>query len=99
MTGEKLPMFVNWKSQKHRCFKEIKSTPCCYRGQEKSWMDSELSEEWVTELDDKLEKEGRKIALIIDNWKFKIGRPLLLPTNTTISFTTNEPRVVWSLKS
>ena len=35
MIGEKLPMFVIGKSQKPRCFKHIKSLPCCYRAQKK----------------------------------------------------------------
>ena len=33
-----------WKSNKPRCFKGIRSTPCRYRAQKKSWMISELFE-------------------------------------------------------
>ena len=67
MKGEKLPMFVIGKSQKPRCFKNLKQLPCRYRGQKKSWMDSTLFEEWVRELDEKMEKDNRRIAVIIDN--------------------------------
>ena len=69
MCGEKIPIFVTGKSNKPRCFKGIKSTPCpCrYRAQKKSWMDSELSEEWVREQGRKSVLEGRKVALVIDN--------------------------------
>ena len=67
MIGEKLPMFVIGKSQKPRCFKHIKSLPCHYLAQKKSWINSELFEEWVREQDKKFENEGRKVALIIDN--------------------------------
>ena len=49
MCGENIPMFVIGKSDKLRCFKGIKNTPCRYRVQKKSWMDSELFEEWVRE--------------------------------------------------
>ena len=42
MCGEKIPMFVIGKPH---CFKGIKSTPCRYRAQKKSWMDFELFEE------------------------------------------------------
>ena len=35
----------HWKVQKPRCFKHIKSLPCRYRAQKKSWMNSELFEE------------------------------------------------------
>ena len=67
MIGEKLPMFVIGKSQKPCCFKHIKSLPCRYHAQKKSWMNSELFEEWVREQDEKFENEGRKVLLIIDN--------------------------------
>ena len=81
MIGEKLPMFVIGKSQKPRCFKHIKSLPCRYRAQKKSWMNSELFEEWVREQDEKFENEGRKVALIIDNCpliqQLKISNQLL----------------------
>ena len=36
MCAEKLPMFVIGKSNKPRCFKGIRSTPCRYRAQKKS---------------------------------------------------------------
>ena len=45
MCGEKIPIFVIRKSNKPHFFKGIKSTPCRYRAQNKSWMDSELFEE------------------------------------------------------
>ena len=67
MNGDKLPMFIIGKSQKPRCFKNIKTLPCRYRGQKKIWMDSTLFEEWVRELDSQFEKENRKVALIVDN--------------------------------
>ena len=67
MAGEKLPISVLGKSNTPRSFKHIRSLPCRYRGQNKSWMSSELFEEWVREQDKKFEKEGRKVALIIDN--------------------------------
>ena len=44
-TGEKLPMFVIWKSQNPRCFKNITHLPCEYKSQKKSWMNSEIFEE------------------------------------------------------
>lgn len=33
----------------------------------KSWMNSDLFEEWVRELDAKFVREGRKVALIVEN--------------------------------
>ena len=106
MTGEKLPMFEVGKSQKPRCFKHIKSLPCRYRAQKKSWMNSELFEEWVREQDEKFENEGRKVALIINNCP---AHPVIenlksitlhfLPPNTTSALQPMDQGVIWSLKS
>ena len=65
--GEKLPMFVIGKSVKPRCFKGVINVPCRYHAQKKNWMDSGLFEEWVREEDWKFDREGRKVALKVDN--------------------------------
>ena len=66
-TGEKLPIFVIWKSKNLHCFKNVKHLPCKYKSQKKSWMNSEIFEEWVRKLDRTFRADDRKIALIIDN--------------------------------
>ena len=66
-TGEKLPLFVIRKSPKPRCFSVVKSLPCRYCSQKKSWMDGVLFTEWVKELDWKFAAQDRKITLIFDN--------------------------------
>ena len=43
--GQKLPMFIIGKANKSRCLKNLKHLPCRYRGQKKSWMDSDLFED------------------------------------------------------
>ena len=65
--GERLQMFVIGKPVKPRCFKGVKTLPCRYRAQHKSWMSGELSEDWVHQLDQKFAVFKRKIALIIDD--------------------------------
>ena len=40
--GEKLPMFVIWKSKNLRCSKNAKHLPFEYKSQKKSWMNSEI---------------------------------------------------------
>ena len=65
--GERLQMFVIGNSVKLRCFKGVKTLPCRYRAQHKSWMSGEPFEDWVHELDPKFVVSKRKIALIIDN--------------------------------
>ena len=66
-TGNKLPMFVIGKAKNLRCFKNVKFSPCRYRNQQKSWMDGNLFEEWLRDLDRKFAFEGRNVAFAIDN--------------------------------
>ena len=89
-TGEKLPMFGIGKTEKLRCFKGITSLPCQYKPQRKSWMDSEISSDYVRKLDTKFDAEGRKIVLIIENCpahpnfdNLKAIQLVFLPPNTT----------------
>ena len=66
INGDKLRMFVIGKSKKLDA-SNVKKLPCRYRGQNKSWMDSTLFENWVRWLNNHFEKKNRKVALIIDN--------------------------------
>ena len=66
-TGEKLPLFVVRKSAKPCCFSGVKSWPCRYCSQKKSWMDGDLLTDWLKELDRQFAAQDRKIALIVDN--------------------------------
>ena len=42
--GDKLPMFMIGKAKKPQYFKNMKFLPCCYRNQQKCWMDGVLFE-------------------------------------------------------
>lgn len=104
--GEKLPMFIIGKSKSPRCFKNLKQLPCRYRGQKKSWMDSDLFEEWVRELDRKFEQQNRKVVLIIDNCPahpaiggLKAIQLCFLPPNTTAVTQPMDQGVIRSLKA
>ena len=63
--GEKLPMFVIGKSNTPRCFKRLKNLPCKCKSQKKSWMDSQIFEEWVRKLDRTFRMEGRKLHYLL----------------------------------
>ena len=65
--GENLSLFVIGQSKKSRCFKHTKHLLCRYRSQKKSWMDGILYKDWVREVDRRFTKEGRNIALLVDN--------------------------------
>ena len=104
--GEKLPMFVIGKSKKPRCFKNIKHLPCEYKSQKKSWMNSEIFEEWVRKNDRKFRTDDRKIALIIDNCPAHPSisnlnniQLIFLPPNTTSILQPMDQGVIRSLKA
>ena len=65
--GDKITLFVIGKSQKSRCFKNVKFLLCRSKNQKKSWMDGALFKEWVRESDRKFASEGRSNALVIEN--------------------------------
>ena len=101
-----LPMFVIGKSKNPRCFKRVKRFPCRHRVQQKSWMLSELLEEWVKELDRNFGSKKRKIALIIDNCPAHPDVPALewielifLPPNTTSVTQPMDQGVIRDLKA
>ena len=105
-TGEKLPMFVIWKSKNPRCFKNVKHLPCEYKSQKKSWMNSEIFEEWVRKLDRKFRADNRKIALIIDKCPAHPSisnltnvQIIFLPPNTTTILQPIDQGVIRSLKA
>ena len=94
------------KASKPRCFKNLKHLPCRYRGQKKSWMDSDLFEEWVREQDRKFECENQKILLIVDNCPahpqiggLKAIEMCFLPPSTTSIRQPMDQEVIRSLKA
>ena len=104
--GEKLPMFVIGKAEKLRCFKGVKSLPCQYKPRRKSWMDSEISSDYVRKLDTKFDAEGRKIVLIIDNCpahpnvdNLKAIQLVFLSPNTTSKTQPMDQGVIRALKA
>ena len=83
-------MFVIGKSVKPRSFKGVKTFPCRYRAQHKSWMSGELFKDWVHEVDQKFTVSRRTVALIMDNCtahphveNLKWVQLIFLPPNTT----------------
>lgn len=98
---EKLPLFVIGKSKKPRCFKNAR-IPVEYAANKKAWMTGkswckwskfvclgELFEGWLKAWNKKLQRNGRKVLLILDNFsghpKIKLSNIELkfLPPNTT----------------
>lgn len=90
-TGEKLKPLVIGKSQKPRCFKNVRleSLPVTWRANDTAWMRLNLFEEWLNLLNKSLMHTRRKILLFIDNCeahsdiKLSNVKVKFLPANTT----------------
>ena len=88
--GDKLPLLIIGKSKKPRCFKNVKSLPCNYRNQKKSWMDCTIFSDWLLNLDAEMARKKRKIPMLVDNCPahpevpdLKAIELIFLPPNTT----------------
>ena len=91
MSGnDKLPLLIIGKSANPRCFKNKKTLPTPYTSNKKAWMTSEIFTDWLKKLDRKLQRQKRKIAMVIDNCPahpqvrgLKCIELIFLPPNTT----------------
>lgn len=67
---DKLKPLVIGKSQKPRCFKNVKDykqLPVTWRANKKAWMNTFLFDEWLTELNKDMKRKGRNILMFVDN--------------------------------
>ena len=92
MSGkDKLPLLVIGKYLKPRYFKGVRTIPLQYEANKKAWMLSHIFTSWLTQLDRKFMKKGRKVAMIVDNCpshpkiqsQLNATRLVFLPPNTT----------------
>lgn len=69
MIGEFLPPLIIGKAKKPRCFRGVRTNEIGtdWRYNSKAWMTREIFTQWLTELDEKMGKQKRKILLFLDN--------------------------------
>ena len=104
MTGtDKLPLLVIGKSKNPRAFRNM-TVPVDYHANKKAWMTSILFENWLRNLDKRMGREKRKIAMIIDNCpahpKVELGNVdlVFLPPNTTSHTQPMDSGIIRNLK-
>ena len=91
MSGnDKLPLLIIGKSANPRCFKNKKTLPTTYTSNKKAWMTSEIFTDWLKKLDQRLKRQKRKIAMVVDNCPahphvrgLQCIELIFLPPNTT----------------
>ncbi|GFV58354.1 tigger transposable element-derived protein 6 [Trichonephila clavipes] len=82
--SEKITPLVIGKSAKPRCFKGTNSFPMKYRSNKKSWMTTELFNEWLVSLNLDMKREKRHILLFLDNCTVHNNAPPL--SNVKLQF-------------
>ena len=87
MTGTaKLKLLVIGKSEKPRCFKNVKTLPVVYKNNTKAWMTSVIFVDWLKTLDKQFRNENRHCALIVDNCPSHPNPCPFRLTNLTVYF-------------
>lgn len=109
----KIPLLVIGKSQKPRCFKNVKKLPVEYRGQKSAWITRDLTLDWYENifLPAVIEKHGaeHKFLLLLDNApshpsikKFEkisdLCRVMYLPPNVTSLIQPMDQGIIEQLK-
>ncbi|GBO14629.1 hypothetical protein AVEN_76237-1 [Araneus ventricosus] len=65
--SEKQKLTVIGKSEKTRCFKNVKKLSVDYKSNEKAWMKSDLFQKYLRQWDKELSKKKWKVVFLIDN--------------------------------
>lgn len=103
---EKRKVLIIGKSEKPRCFKNFKSLPCIYKANKKSWMTQGFFNEWLINFDKDMQKQKRKILLLIDNCTAHNEPPILnhirveyFPPNCTAILQPLDQGIIRAVKS
>ena len=85
---------------------DVKSLPCNYRNQKKSWMDCTIFSDRLLNLDAEMARKKRKILILVDNCPahpevpdLKAIELIFLPPNTTSKLQLMDQGVIRSLKA
>uniref|UniRef100_H3AP49 DDE-1 domain-containing protein n=1 Tax=Latimeria chalumnae TaxID=7897 RepID=H3AP49_LATCH len=104
-SSDKLKLLVIGKSQKSRCFKNVKSLPVDYKANTQAWVTSDIFSEWVKKFDRKMECQKRKVLLFIDNCPahptiatLMATTVIVLPPNSTSKLQPVDQGVIKSFK-
>lgn len=64
--SDKMTPLIIGKSQKPRCFKNVKTLPVSYDANKTAWMTANIFIEWLKKIDKDMKKQKRKILLFMD---------------------------------
>ena len=105
-TRRKTSYICDWKVDQTPVFLWSAEYSMQIESAKRSWMDCVFFEEWIRELDSKFEREGRKVALIVDNCPahtrikdLKAINLVFLPPSTTSKTQPMDQGVIRALKA
>ena len=106
MNGDKEKLLLIEKFKSPRCFKRIENLPITYDFSKNAWMTRIIFDGWLKSWDKRLQREERKVALLVDNCSdhkptisLKNVSIFLLPPNTTSILQPCDMGVIKSMKS
>lgn len=67
MNGDKEQLLLIGQSKSPRCFKKVKSRPIPYDFSANAWMTAGIFERWLRSWDNRLQRSGKKVVLLVDN--------------------------------
>ncbi|CAH0722847.1 unnamed protein product, partial [Brenthis ino] len=102
----KKKLLVIGKSQRPRCFKNVRHLPVDYESNRKAWMTGDIFTKWARAWDRELTKKNKKILLLVDNCPahphiadLKSITLVFLPSNTTSVLQPMDQGIIRALKA
>lgn len=102
----KKKLLVIGKSQRLRCFKNVRHLPVDYESNRKAWMTGDIFTKWARAWDRELTKKNKKILLLVDNCPahphiadLKSITLVFLPPNTTSVLQPMDQGIIRALKA
>ncbi|CAH0725635.1 unnamed protein product, partial [Brenthis ino] len=102
----KKKLIVIGKSQRPRCFKNVRHLPVDYESNRKAWMTGDIFTKWARAWDRELTKKNKKILLLVDNCPahphiadLKNITLVFLPPNTTSVLQPMDQGIIRALKA
>ncbi|XP_075469458.1 tigger transposable element-derived protein 4 [Ascaphus truei] len=103
--SEKLPLLVIGKHKTPHCFRSVTSLPVVYEANHAALMTADLFEKWMRSLDERFQKQKRKVVFFVDPSpahpelkNLKAIELIFFPSSLVASFTAMKHGVIRSLK-
>ena len=113
--SERLPIWFIGTAKRPKAFAtagiNIENLGCVWRSNKKAWMTTDIFKEWLLWFDNKMNADGRKVALLMDNFSahesafkelgFQLQNTFIiwLPANSTTRYQPLDQGIIYTWKS